>query len=67
MRDKLIELILNADTYDSYECKLCVDDDCEFCQAEKLADYLIAHGVVVPGERWDKMIGLAKEGDSSAD
>lgn len=49
MRDRLIELITNADTYDSYACKLCTDDDsCELCNAEKLADYLLANGVIAP-------------------
>ena len=50
MRDRLIELIINADTYDSYECKLCNKDDdaCDCCYAEKLADKLLANGVIVP-------------------
>ena len=49
MRDRLIELITNADTYDSYACKLCTDDDsCELCYAKKLADHLLANGVIVP-------------------
>lgn len=50
MRDRLIELILNADTEDSYACKLCVDDDasCWLCYAKKLADHLLANGVIVP-------------------
>ena len=50
MRDRLIELILNADTYDSYACKLCAEEDasCEVCYAKKLADYLLANGVIVP-------------------
>lgn len=49
-RDKLIELIVNADTYDSYECKLCTKKDasCTHCNAEKLTDYLLANGVIVP-------------------
>lgn len=49
-REKLIELIVNADTYDSYECKLCTKDDdaCDCCYAEKLADHLLANGVIVP-------------------
>ena len=47
MRDRLIELIVNADTYDSYECKLCFEDkSCEYCNAEKLADYLLENNVV---------------------
>ena len=48
MRERLIELIINADTYDSYECKLCNKDDdaCDCCYAEKLADKLLANGVV---------------------
>ena len=50
MRDRLIELIINADAYDSYECKLCNKDDdaCDCCYAEKLADKLLANGVVCP-------------------
>ena len=50
MRDRLVELIVNADTYDSYECKLCTKDEdaCNCCYAEKLADYLLANGVIVP-------------------
>ena len=48
MRDRLIELIANADTYDSYACKLCSDDgSCELCNAEKLADHLLENGVTV--------------------
>lgn len=49
-RDRLIELIVNADTYDSYECKLCTKNDvsCRRCGAEKFADYLLANGVIVP-------------------
>lgn len=49
-RDRLIELIVNADTYDSYECKLCTKNDvsCRRCGAEKLADHLLANGVIVP-------------------
>ena len=49
-RDRLIELIVNADTYDSYECKLCTKKDisCTRCGAEKLTDYLLANGVIVP-------------------
>ena len=49
-RDSLIELIVNADTYDSYECKLCTKKDasCTRCKAEKLADHLLANGVIVP-------------------
>ena len=48
-RDRLIELITNADTYDSYECKLCTkkDTSCIRCGAEKLTDYLLANGVIV--------------------
>lgn len=49
MRDRLIELITNADTYDSYACKLCTDDDsCELCHAKILAEYLLENGVIVP-------------------
>ena len=49
-RDRLIELIVNADVHDSYECKLCTRKDisCVRCGAEKFADYLLANGVIVP-------------------
>ena len=49
-RDRLIELIVYADTDDSYECKLCTKDDvsCRECGASKLADHLLANGVIVP-------------------
>ena len=48
-RDRLIEIIINADTYDSYDCKLCAkgDDACDCCFAEKIADHLLANGVIV--------------------
>lgn len=48
-RDRLIELIVNADIHDSYECKLCTRKDisCVRCDAEKFADYLLANGVIV--------------------
>ena len=62
MRDRLIELILNADTEDSYACKLCTDDDsCELCYAERLTDHLLANGVIVPpckvGDKIYRIIG----------
>lgn len=49
-RDRLIDLITNSDTYDSYECKLCTkkDTSCIRCGAEKLTDHLLANGVIVP-------------------
>jgi hypothetical protein len=48
-RDRLIELVANADIHDSYECRLCTRKDisCVRCDAEKLADYLLANGVIV--------------------
>ena len=48
-RERLVELIVNADTYDSYECKLCTKDDdaCYRCYAEDLADDLLQNGVIV--------------------
>ena len=48
-RDRLIELIVNADTHDSYECRLCTKKDvsCIRCDAEKFADHLLANGVIV--------------------
>ena len=53
MRERLTELIQNADTYDGHECKLCTKDDvsCGRCGAEKLADHLLANGVIVPPVR----------------
>lgn len=52
MRNRLIELIVNEDTYDPYECYFCTKDDdyCDCCYAEKLADHLIANGVTV--QKW---------------
>lgn len=48
MRDRLIELILNT-PYDSNACKLCAGDgSCEVCNAERIADHLLANGVIVP-------------------
>ncbi len=64
MRDRLIELIINADTYDSYECKLCNKDDdaCDCCYAEKLADKLLANGVVcLPCKVGDKTFLLLEK------
>ena len=47
MKDRLIDLLINVDVYDSYECKLCTKEDyCDYCNAEKLADHLIENGVV---------------------
>lgn len=65
-RDRLIELVVNADTYDSYECKLCTkkDTSCGRCNAEKLADYLLANGVIVPPCKvGDKIYQLDTAGD----
>ena len=47
-RERLIELIVNADTHDSYECKLCTKKDvsCTRCNAGKLADDLLANDVI---------------------
>lgn len=48
MKDKLIDLLINADVYDSHECKLCTKEDyCDYCIAEKLANYLIENGVII--------------------
>jgi hypothetical protein len=43
MRDRLVELVMQADTYDSFECKLCDkhDDACDCCHAEKIADTIL--------------------------
>ena len=49
MRDRLVELMVEADAYDGYECKLCTDDhSCFRCYFTKLADHLIENGVIVP-------------------
>lgn len=49
-RDRLIHLIANADTYDRYNCEFCLKDDnaCRNCYAERLADYLLSNGAIVP-------------------
>ena len=62
MRDRLIDLLINADVYDSYECKLCTKEDyCDYCNAEKLANYLIANGVIVtPCKVGDKIYTIEK-------
>ena len=67
-RDRLIELIVNADTYDSYECKLCSKDDdaCDCCFAEKLADYLLANGVTFKAEAYKECIEKVKEQSNKA-
>lgn len=48
-KDELIKLILNANTYDRDECKLCSDEaaSCECCYAESLAEQLLANDVIV--------------------
>lgn len=65
-RDRLIGLITNADTYDSYECKLCTQKDtsCIRCGAEKLTDYLLANGVIVtPCKVGDKLFVISQMRD----
>lgn len=47
MRDRLIELILSAETYDEYECEFCAKPDCLRCYNEKFADHLLANGVIL--------------------
>lgn len=46
-RERLICLLSEYD-FDSTFCDICErpDDDCAICGSERLADYLIAHGVV---------------------
>lgn len=48
-RERLICLLSNYD-FDSTFCDICerLDDDCAVCGSERLAEYLIAHGVIVP-------------------
>ena len=49
MRDRLVELMVEADAHDGYECQLCTDDhSCYRCYFTKLADHLIENGVIVP-------------------
>ena len=67
-RKELIELIINADTYDSYECKLCTKDDdaCDCCYAEKLADQILADGWIKPPCKvGDKVYTLVNIGGTS--
>lgn len=48
-KDRLITLLSNADNYAGYDCELCGKDDeeCKRCVYEKLAEYLLAKGVIV--------------------
>ena len=47
-RERLIGLLSDYD-FDSTFCNICErPDDCAVCGSERLADYLIAHGVIVP-------------------
>lgn len=48
-RERLICLLSEYD-FDSTFCNICerADDDCAVCGSERLADYLIEHGVIVP-------------------
>ena len=48
-RERLIGLLSEYD-FDSTFCNICerADDDCAVCGSERLADYLIEHGVIVP-------------------
>ena len=47
-RERLIGLLSEYD-FDSTFCNICerADDDCAVCGSERLADYLIEHGVIV--------------------
>ena len=47
-RERLICLLSEYD-FDSTFCNICerADDDCAVCGSERLADYLIEHGVIV--------------------
>lgn len=47
-RERLIGLLSEYD-FDSTFCNICerADDDCAVCGCERLADYLIEHGVIV--------------------
>ncbi|MBR5544880.1 MAG: hypothetical protein IKU66_05340 [Clostridia bacterium] len=47
MRDRLVELIMTADGCDCENTDDCYND-CNVCLCEKLADHLIANGVIVP-------------------
>lgn len=47
-RERLICLLSEYD-FDSTFCNICErpDDDCAVCGSERLADYLIEHGIIV--------------------
>lgn len=68
MRDGLIELIANADTYDKYNCELCEkgDDACCRCYAERLSDCLLANGAIVPPCKVGEEIWVIEREDGEA-
>lgn len=48
MRDRLVKVIMNCETY-RQPCTNCKKDvSCSRCTSEYLADHLIANGVIVP-------------------
>lgn len=49
MRDKLADIVLKLDVYNDIECEHCSLPECDnSCFCEKVADYLIQKGVVIP-------------------
>lgn len=61
-RERLIELIKNTDFADEYECKLCDKeiDYCEHCNCSRIADYLLANGVIVPPFKFGSTIWIIR-------
>jgi hypothetical protein len=65
MRDRLVELMVEADAYDGYECILCTDDhSCFRCYFTKLADHLIENGVVVPPCKVGQIVYIINDFDT---
>ena len=46
-RDRLIELLVATDECDGENCTL-IGKDCQACLTERIADHLLANGVIVP-------------------
>ena len=64
-RERLIGLLSEYD-FDSTFCNICerADDDCAVCGSERLADYLIEHGVIVlPCKVGDTVWYISKFGE----
>ncbi|MGN0114848.1 MAG: hypothetical protein ACI396_05935 [Acutalibacteraceae bacterium] len=64
-RERLISLLSDYN-FDATFCNICErpDDDCAVCGSERLAEYLIAHGVIVPPCKvGDTVLNDMKQGD----